>query len=215
MRLLYAGEGFPPAENAGEEGLLAFGGDLSPNRLKEAYSKGIFPWFDQTQPILWWCPDPRMVLYPQDLKVSKSMRQLLRKDFFRVSFNQEFQKVITSCASVKREGQQGTWITREMQQAYLELHRQGWAHSVEVWSEGTLVGGLYGILLRSQKIFCGESMFSYRSNASKFGFIKLVEKLREEGIRLIDCQVYSSHLESLGAVEIPRQKFLEYLYTKG
>ena len=190
---------------------MAIGGDLSEELLLEAYHRGICPWYDSTQPILWWSPDPRMVLFPEKLKVSSSMRQLLKKEAFQVSFNQNFAEVIEACSSVPRKGQDGTWITEEMQRAYIRLHQRGWAHSVEVWEEKQLVGGLYGIYLSDKKVFCGESMFSRRSNASKFGFIKWVEKLQEEGVRLIDCQVQTAHMESLGAEEISRADFLKYL----
>ena len=190
---------------------MAIGGDLSEELLLEAYHRGIFPWYDSTQPILWWSPDPRMVLFPEKLKVSSSMRQLLKKEAFQVSFNRSFAEVIEACSSVPRNGQDGTWITEEMQRAYIRLHQRGWAHSVEVWEEKQLVGGLYGIYLSDKKVFCGESMFSRRSNASKFGFIKWVEKLQEEGVRLIDCQVQTAHMESLGAEEISRADFLKYL----
>ena len=190
---------------------MAIGGDLSEELLLEAYHRGIFPWYDSTQPILWWSPDPRMVLFPEKLKVSSSMRRLLKKEAFQVSFNQNFAQVIEACSSVPRKGQDGTWITEEMQRAYIRLHQRGWAHSVEVWEEKQLVGGLYGVYLADKKVFCGESMFSRRSNASKFGFIKWVEKLQEEGVRLIDCQVQTAHMESLGAEEISRADFLKYL----
>lgn len=202
---------FPPVETANEDGLLAIGGELTIARLEEAYSKGIFPWYDASQPVLWWSPDPRMVLFPEKLKISKSMKQLLRKGAFEVTFNQEFETVIDSCASVKREGQNGTWITTEMKNAYMQLHETGRVWSVEVWKEGNMVGGVYGVYLKERKVFCGESMFSKVSNASKYGFIKLIEKLREEDIRIIDCQVYTPHLESLGAEEIPREEFLSFL----
>lgn len=211
MYLLRPQDKFPPVEAATEEGLLAIGTELTVDRLKEAYTKGIFPWYDQSQPVLWWSPDPRMVLFPEDLKISKSMQQLLNKNAFKVTYNSNFKEVIAACSEIKRNGQNGTWITPEIRRAYTELHRQGWAHSVEVWQEAELVGGLYGIYLKEQQVFCGESMFSRVSNASKFGFIKFVEKLKAEGVKLIDCQVYTSHLESLGAMEIPRQKFLEFL----
>jgi len=202
---------FPSVEKATAEGLLAYGGDLSPQRLLAAYSRGIFPWFDEDQPILWWSPDPRMVLFPENLKISKSMKQLLKKNAFKVSFNTAFSEVIEQCAKIYRPGQPGTWITPEMQQAYLSLHQEGIAVSVEVWQETELVGGLYGVYLREKKIFCGESMFSKVSNASKYGFIHLVQQLEKEGVRLIDCQMHTDHLASLGAAEIPRSVFLEYL----
>ena len=190
---------------------MAIGGDLSEELLLEAYHRGIFPWYDSSQPILWWSPHPRMVLFPEKLKVSKSMRQVIRRQTFQVTFNQDFAAVIAACSSVPRKDQDGTWITEEMKKAYIRLHQRGWAHSVEVWQEEQLVGGLYGIYLKDKKIFCGESMFSRVSNASKFGFIKWVEKLKEEGVRLIDCQVHTAHMESLGAEEIPREEFLKYL----
>ncbi|HET7361417.1 MAG TPA: leucyl/phenylalanyl-tRNA--protein transferase [Salinimicrobium sp.] len=211
MRFLKPHEAFPPVETTDENGLLAIGGDLSVARLTEAYQKGVFPWYDAPQPVLWWSPDPRMVLFPENLKVSKSMKTLLRKNAFQVSFNQDFEAVIQNCATVARKNQGGTWITQKMQDAYLQLHKKGLAHSVEVWQENQLVGGLYGIYLKEKKIFCGESMFSKTSNASKYGFIKWVEKLTSEGIKLIDCQMYTPHLESLGATEIPRKEFLKYL----
>jgi len=202
---------FPSIENSDADGLLAVGGDLSPERLLLAYRSGIFPWYEKDQPILWWSPDPRMVLFPQHLKVSKSMRQLFKKEAFKVTYNQDFEAVIQNCAAVKREGQNGTWITDEMISAYIQLHKQGFATSVEVWEDNELVGGLYGIFLKEKQIFCGESMFTKVSNASKYGFISLVKKLKNEGIKLIDCQVYTPHLESLGAYEIHREEFLTYL----
>jgi len=202
---------FPPVEQADEDGLLAIGGDLSAPLLLEAYHRGIFPWYDHSQPILWWSPDPRMVLYPEKLKVSKSMGRLLRKEAFHVTFNQNFSQVIKACSEVDRKDQDGTWITEGMQQAYLNLHKMGYAHSVEVWQEGQLAGGLYGVYLREEGVFCGESMFSKLSNASKYGFIEWVQKLQKEGVQLIDCQVHTAHMESLGAEEIPREEFLKYL----
>lgn len=211
MKFLGPYDDFPPVESANSVGLLAFGGDLSPERLIKAYSGGIFPWYDSSQPILWWSPDPRMVLFPENLKVSKSMKQLLKKEAFEVTFNKDFETVIENCATAPRQGQLGTWITPKMKEAYIELHKRGFAQSVEVWQEGELVGGLYGIYLKEKKVFCGESMFAKKSNASKYGFIKLVKKLENEGVRLIDCQVYTEHLASLGADEIPREVFIEYL----
>ncbi|MGM1056086.1 MAG: leucyl/phenylalanyl-tRNA--protein transferase [Bacteroidota bacterium] len=204
-------ESFPPVENANEDGLLAIGGDLSVKRLLDAYNRGIFPWYEASQPVMWWSPDPRMVLFPEKLKISKSMKQVLRQDSFRVTFNQDFEAVINKCAAVKRDGQRGTWITSEMQEAYLELFHLGIVQSVEVWQNKELVGGLYGIYLKEKKVFCGESMFATVSNASKFGFIKWVEQLKLEGVKLIDCQIYTAHLESLGAEEISRKEFLEFL----
>lgn len=202
---------FPPVEMATEDGLLAYGGDLTVNRLLYAYTHGIFPWFEDGQPILWWSPDPRMVLYPKKLKVSKSMKQVLGNNNFHLTFNKDFKSVIENCASIKRDGQNGTWITSEMQDAYMKLHELGIAQSVEVWLDEELVGGLYGIYLRDKNVFCGESMFAKVSNASKFAFIKMIEKLRIAGVKLIDCQIYTSHLESLGAEEISREEFLKFL----
>ncbi len=202
---------FPPVSFANEDGLLALGGDLSTSRLLAAYHSGIFPWYDENQPVLWFSPDPRMVLFPDELKISKSMRQLIKKDIFDITFNTNFKNVIKSCATISRSDQQGTWITPDMQKAYIELHKMGYAISVEVWQDSQLVGGLYGIWLEDKKIFCGESMFSKVSNASKFGFIKLVSFLKEKEVRLIDCQMYTDHLASLGAKEITRDTFMNYL----
>lgn len=211
LKILGQNDDFPAPETASDLGLLAIGGDLSPERLVTAYSAGIFPWFDESQPILWWSPDPRMVLFPQNLKISRSMRQILKKGIFEVSYNQAFGEVMRNCALIPRKGQDGTWITPEMESAYLELYRRGIAQSVEVWKEEKLVAGLYGIYLKDQKIFCGESMFTHVSNGSKYGFIKFVERLKRQGVRLIDCQIHTEHLASLGAEEIPREEFLSYL----
>jgi leucyl/phenylalanyl-tRNA---protein transferase len=199
---------FPPAEMADEDGLLAIGGDLSRERLLHAYRNGIFPWYENKY-ILWWCPDPRFVLFPSELKISSSMKQLLKKQTFEFSTNNDFNAVISQCKSISRRGQDGTWITEEMRNAYNDLHFAGYAHSAEVRLNGELVGGLYGI--RLGKIFYGESMFSRYSNASKFAFIKYVEQLKSEGVELIDCQVYTAHLESMGARMIPRKQFLNLI----
>lgn len=201
---------FPPLEQALREpdGLLAAGGDLSPERLISAYRHGCFPWFQEGQPILWWSPNPRMVLLPVELHVSHSLRKLMRQGRFEVSFDRDFPAVIRACAA-PRSYADGTWITRAMQAAYLELHRRGIAHSVEVWQEGQLVGGLYGLALG--RLFFGESMFSRTDNASKIGFVTLVEQLRECGYVLIDCQMHTQHLSSFGAREIPRADFAGYL----
>ena len=196
---------FPPADMADEDGLLAIGGDLSRQRLLHAYKNGIFPWYENDY-ILWWCPDPRFVLFPQELKISSSMKQLLKKSPFEFSINTDFNSVISQCKAISRRGQDGTWITEEMRNAYSDLHYAGYAHCAEVRLNGELVGGLYGV--RLGKIFYGESMFSRFSNASKYAFIKYVEFLKTEGVELIDCQVYTSHLESLGARMIPRNRFL-------
>lgn len=197
---------FPPVELAEPEGLLAIGGDLSPGRLILAYRSGIFPWYEGQQ-ILWWSPDPRFVLFPNELQVSKSMKALIKKEAFQFTTNKCFEQVITQCKKIKREGQRGTWITNDMLEAYNLLHEKGIAQSAEAWQEGELVGGLYGI--RMGNLFFGESMFSTHSNASKFAFIKYVEQLAAEGVVLIDCQVHTSHLESLGARMISRKYFLE------
>ena len=200
---------FPPVEHATPEGVLAIGGDLSIERLQLAYKSGIFPWFSEGDPIVWYSPDPRMVLFPEELKISKSMKQLMRKETFSVTFNQAFEEVIDHCSSINRKGQSGTWITDKMKRAYIELHKKGWAKSVEVWKEKQLVGGLYGVDLGT--IFCGESMFSIEPNSSKLAFIYLVERLKKQDYKLIDCQVYNDHLASLGGREIPRNEFLKYL----
>ena len=204
---------FPNVNDANEDGLLAIGGDLSEQCLLLAYRSGIFPWFSEGEPILWWSPDPRFVLYPDSVRISKSMKKLLRDEVFQVTYNQNFEEVIKQCALAKREGQDGTWITDEMVVAYVNLHKQGFAKSVEVWQDDKLVGGLYGIDLGH--IFCGESMFSLVSNASKFGFIKLAQKLAVEKYHLIDCQVHTQHLESLGAEMIRREDFISVIKSKG
>ncbi|WP_374174867.1 leucyl/phenylalanyl-tRNA--protein transferase [Flavobacterium tructae] len=200
---------FPPVSEADEEGILAIGGDLDPERLKLAYQSGIFPWFNEGEPILWWSPDPRMVLFLEELIVSKSMRNVLNRKQFAVTFNKNFREVISNCQKIKREGQDGTWISNEMIDAYCKLNEQGIAKSVEVWQDENLVGGLYGIDLGH--VFCGESMFSKVSNASKVAFIALVNYLKEGNYQLLDCQVYNSHLESLGCREIDREAFISIL----
>ena len=200
---------FPPVHLADKDGLLAIGGDLSLERLLLAYKSGIFPWYNPGEPIIWYSPNLMRVLFPKDLKISKSMKQIIRKNEFKITFNQNFKAVISNCKTIKRDGQGGTWITDEMQDAYLKLHEKGIAKSVEVWLENELVGGLYGIDLGT--VFCGESMFSKISNTSKLAFIYLVQKLKKENYKLIDCQVYNPHLESLGADEISREEFLKYL----
>ncbi len=198
---------FPDPSLADAEGLLAIGGDLSVERLLLAYRMGIFPWFNEDEPILWWSPDPRFVLFPNKLKVSKSMKQVLRNSDFEVTVNREFKQVITECSRAKRNGQSGTWITNDMLEAYYQMHNMGYAKSVEVWLKSELVGGLYGIDL-GNGVFCGESMFSKVSNASKVGFITFIQNT---DYKLIDCQVYTSHLASLGAEDIQRKRFLKYL----
>lgn len=198
---------FPEPSKASKDGLLAIGGDLSVARLLLAYKSGIFPWFAKGEPILWWSPNPRFVLFPEKLKVSKSMQQILRNKDFVVSVNTHFNEVITECSRAKRSGHAGTWITSEMIEAYNKLHELGYAKSVEVWLKGELVGGFYGVDLNNG-VFCGESMFTKVSNASKVGFITF---LQNTNYKLIDCQVYTNHLESLGAEEISRSDFLNYL----
>ncbi len=198
---------FPPLTEANLEGLLAVGGDLSPERVLFAYQNGIFPWYESDQPILWWAPDPRFVLYPHKLKVSKSTKQILKNQSFEITVNRNFKEVIQACAKVKREAQSGTWITDKMIETYCELHQRGIAKSVEVWQNKKLVGGLYGVEL-NDTIFCGESMFSYVSNASKIGFTSFVQNSK---YKLIDCQLHTNHLESLGAESISRIEFMKYL----
>ncbi len=198
---------FPPVEESEKDGLLAVGGVFSVERLLLAYKSGIFPWFSDDEPIIWWSPDPRFVLLPENLKVSGTMKQILKKEIFKITFNQDFRSVIQNCSKVTRKEQDGTWITNEMIEAYCELHKQGYAHSVEVWKDNELVGGLYGIGLGN--CFFGESMFATVSNASKAGFITFVKKYQPLGLQLIDCQIHTSHLESLGAAMISRASFLK------
>jgi len=200
---------FPSPELAEGNGLLAVGGDLSQERLLKAYSMGIFPWYSEDSPILWWSPDPRLVIFPDELRVSRSLKQCMRKGLFTVTMNKAFVQVMQACAEVIRKGQSGTWITGEMIRAYTGLHAAGYAHSVEIWHEKNLVGGLYGIVLG--KVFFGESMFARMSDASKVAFVTFVEHLKQQGFRLIDCQVQTEHLVSLGARNIPRSTFLKIL----
>lgn len=200
---------FPPVDSADDSGIVAVGGDLSIPRLLLAYRNGIFPWYNEDEPIIWWSPDPRFVLLPHQLKVSRSMQSVLRSNKFTFTINTAFKQVIQHCKTIPREGQNGTWITSAVQEAYVRLHELGFAYSAEAWYGNELVGGLYGVKLG--KIFFGESMFSNRSNASKFAFIKYVEQLKKEGVLLIDCQVYTQHLESLGACMISRKNFLEII----
>lgn len=199
---------FPPPYLAEEPGIIAVGGDLSPERLIEAYANGIFPWYTPGEEPLWWCPNPRFVLYPSKVKISKSMKQVLRRQQFDITFDKDFEQVIDNCQKIYRPGQNGeTWISEEFKQSYLTLHEQGFIHSVEVWQEGKLIGGLYGGSMG--KCFFGESMFAKASNASKVGFIIMAKNLEAQGFELIDCQVHTKHLESLGAEMIPRLDFLE------
>ena len=200
---------FPPAEEAEADGLLAVGGDLTKERLLAAYRQGIFPWYEVGQPILWWCPNPRLVLFPEELKISRSLRKVLRKQEFEIRFDSSFENVIKACANVRTEQGKGTWIIPEMQQAYTELHQEGYAHSVESWLNGELVGGLYGISLG--QCFFGESMFSTVSDSSKAALVALAKFSKQAGIKIIDCQMTTQHLLSLGAREIDRQSFLRKL----
>ncbi|MEA3491563.1 MAG: leucyl/phenylalanyl-tRNA--protein transferase [Campylobacterota bacterium] len=200
---------FPNPRHAATEGLLAFGGDLSPNRLLTAYRKGIFPWYNADDPILWWSPDPRMLLYPIEFKVSRSFRRVLRNSHFRVKFDHAFEEVIRLCGTVPRRDQNGTWLISEMQEAYIELHDMGFAHSVEVYLDEELVGGLYGIAMG--KAFFGESMFSLKSNASKVAFKALSDVLGLREYDFIDCQIENDHLLRMGATIVSRDNFLDKL----
>jgi leucyl/phenylalanyl-tRNA--protein transferase len=199
---------FPPTHLAGPDGLLALGGDLSAGRLLLAYRNGIFPWYEE-EPILWWSPDPRFVLFPAELKISKSIKPLLNRNAFDFTINKAFKEVIHHCKNIPRSDQFGTWITDEVERAYITLHQMGFAQSAEVWKNGELVGGLYGI--RLGKVFFGESMFSVISNASRYAFIKYVQALKSAGIELIDCQVYTGYLESFGARMIQGKEFSSLL----
>lgn len=200
---------FPAAEETSPEGIIAVGGDLSPERLLLAYRNGIFPWYNEDEPILWWCPEERMVLFFEDLRITKSMRNILNRNEFKVTFNTAFEEVIINCQQSERKEQDGTWITNDIVKAYVKLHELGYAKSVEVWKNNELVGGLYGIDLGD--VFCGESMFSKVSNASKIAFIHLAKQLEMANYKLLDCQVHNNHLESLGCVEIDRDDFLMIL----
>lgn len=200
---------FPSPLNASKEGIVAVGGDLDPKRILLAYKMGIFPWFENDNELLWWSPDPRMVLFPEKLRISKSTKKILKNNPFQITFNKSFMEVVNACAKVKRFGQNGTWITDGLMKAYKILHDKGHAYSVEVWENYELVGGLYGIDLGN--VFCGESMFTKTNNASKIAFIFLVKELLKNDYKLIDCQVPSAHLKSLGAEVIPRIEFLKYL----
>lgn len=199
---------FPPVHLAEPDGLLALGGDLSTERLLLAYKSGIFPWYEG-EDILWWCPNPRFILLPHELKINKAIKPLLKREEFKFTINQAFKEVINHCKEIKRPGQEGTWITDEVERAYCKLYELGYAHSAEVWKNDKLVGGLYGI--RLGKVFFGESMFSNVSNASRYAFIRYVQFLKDEGVALIDCQVYTEYLESLGAKMINREDFINQL----
>jgi len=200
---------FPDARLADEDGLLAIGANLAPERVKTAYTQGIFPWFNPGDPCMWYSPPMRMVLFFDELRISRSMRRVLKSGGFTVTLDKAFEEVMELCKSVKRKGQQGSWITTEMQQSYTVLHREGFAKSVEVWQNGALVGGLFG--MDTGRVFCGDSMFSLVPNASKVAFISLAAVLQQKGYALLDCQIYNDHLASLGAREIPRDEFLAIL----
>jgi leucyl/phenylalanyl-tRNA--protein transferase len=200
---------FPPTHLASRDGLLAIGGDLSPERLLLAYRNGIFPWYEG-EDILWWSPDPRFVLFPSEIKISKSVKPLLNRNAFDFTINKAFKDVIGRCKKIYRPGQEGTWITNEVEEAFIRMHQLGYAHSAEVWKNEELVGGVYGLKLG--KVFFGESMFSDLSNASRFAFIRYTEHLKKEGVELIDCQVYTEYLESFGAKMIHGKEFKKLLH---
>lgn len=209
MFLLTKDISFPPIEMADEDGLLAIGGDLSTKRLLLAYRCGIFPWYNENEPICWWSPDPRFVLFPDELKISSSMKAVLKHRAFHFSTNKAFREVIQNCKTITRKGQPSTWISAEVQKAFIQLHELGYAHSAETWMDDQLVGGLYGI--RMGNVFFGESMFSATANASKFALINFIQQLQKENLQLIDCQVYTAHLESMGARMIRREDFALFL----
>jgi len=203
---------FPSPKLATSEGIVAVGGDLNPLRVLEAYKNGIFPWFNDDENLIWWSPDPRMVLFPEKIKLSKSFKSFLKKKEYRVSFNENFENVIESCSNIKRVGQKGTWITSGLKKSFNKLHEMGHAHSVEVWYQNVIIGGLYGLDLGN--VFCGESMFSTKPNASKVALYFLCQELKSNNYKFIDCQVPSEHLRSLGAEEISRNSFLEKLVNQ-
>ncbi|MCK5825031.1 MAG: leucyl/phenylalanyl-tRNA--protein transferase [Ichthyobacteriaceae bacterium] len=200
---------FPDPNTADEDGVVGIGANLSADVLTDAYYHGIFPWFTDGEPIVWWSPIDRMILYPEKIKISKSMRKFRRETNLKVTINKNFTAVIENCKSIIRDGENDTWITNEMKDAYINLHKNGMAHSFEVWDNDELVGGLYGVNMG--KVFCGESMFSKKSNASKLAFIELAETLEKQNYHMIDCQMHTQHLESLGAEEITRKEFLKQL----
>lgn len=200
---------FPPVEEADEEGLLLIGGKLTPANVLEAYKEGIFPWYNEDEPVLWWSPDPRFVLFPSELHISRSMQKLIKQQRFSFKTDTAFEDVISACKTTPRTGQNGTWITSDVEDVYTELFKLGYAHSAETWQNDELLGGMYGIQLG--KVFFGESMFSHKSNASKFAFINFVQHLQSTGVELIDCQVYTPHVESLGARMIKRKEFTSLL----
>ena len=198
---------FPNPDDASIQGIVAYGGDLNPNRIIKAYMNGIFPWYKQGDPILWWCPNPRLILDLNEFKTSKSLQKTINKNRYEIKFDSSFEKVMHECSKIPREGQEGTWILPEIIEAYIKLHEMGFAHSFEAYLDGELVGGGYGIALGD--IFCGESMFSKSSDASKVAFYYLVQRLKEQNFTLVDCQIPTDHLKSFGAKEISRESFLE------
>ncbi|MBT8374430.1 MAG: leucyl/phenylalanyl-tRNA--protein transferase [Deltaproteobacteria bacterium] len=206
---LTAEHSFPPPHLAEKEGLLSVGGDLSQDRLLLAYRMGIFPWYSDGEPVLWWSPDPRLVLYPKEIKISKTLKKVLKKNEFDITLDQDFAGVIGECAQIRSENSEGTWINEDMMKAYCRLHQSGYAHSVEAWYEGELAGGLYGVSLG--KSFFGESMFTRITNASNVALVKLAEYLAALSFDMIDCQVRTEHMVRFGAREIPRDLFLQQL----
>ena len=200
---------FPSPRSANEHGVVAYGGDLNPNRITQAYKQGIFPWFESDDNLLWWSPNPRMILYPEKIKISKSLKLVIKKNTFKVTFNKDFEEVIESCSNIKRLGQKGTWITSGLKESFLQLHEKGLAMSVEVWKDSKIVGGLYGLDLGN--VFCGESMFSKSSNASKVALVYLSSELRKNNYKFIDCQIPTEHLKSMGGEEVSRDDFLKLL----
>ena len=200
---------FPSPRSANEHGVVAYGGDLNPNRIIQAYRQGIFPWFESDDNLLWWSPNPRMILYPEKIKISKSLKLVIKKNTFKVTFNKDFEEVIESCSNIKRLGQKGTWITSGLKESFLNLHEKGLAMSVEVWKDSKIVGGLYGLDLGH--VFCGESMFSKSSNASKVALVNLSSELRKNNYKFIDCQIPTEHLKSMGGEEVSRDDFLKLL----
>ena len=200
---------FPSPRSANEHGVVAYGGALNPNRIIQAYKQGIFPWFESDDNLLWWSPNPRMILYPEKIKISKSLKSVIKKNIFKVTFNKDFEEVIESCSNIKRLGQKGTWITSGLKESFLNLHEKGLAMSVEVWKDSKIVGGLYGLDLGH--VFCGESMFSKSSNASKVALVYLSSELRKNNYKFIDCQIPTEHLKSMGGEEVSRDDFLKLL----
>ena len=200
---------FPSPRSANEHGVVAYGGDLNPNRIIQAYKQGIFPWFESDDNLLWWSPNPRMILYPEKIKISKSLKLVIKKNTFKVTFNKDFEEVIESCSNIKRLGQKGTWITSGLKESFLNLHEKGLAMSVEVWKDSKIVGGLYGLDLGH--VFCGESMFSKSSNASKVALVNLSSELKKNNYKFIDCQIPTEHLKSMGGEEVSRDDFLKLL----